>query len=71
MTYLDALALMLRLEHDLLNRFDPFVPSCRSVHGERVIALRSPQLETCIIYRVAAGEGESVKVCHLPDEGLG
>jgi hypothetical protein len=55
MTYLDALALMLRLEHDLLNRFDPFVPSCRSVHGERVIALRSPQLETCIIYRVAAG----------------
>jgi hypothetical protein len=51
---LDTLPLMLRLENDFLNRPDPFVTCGLGIGGERVLALGCPQLQPCVVNRLAA-----------------
>jgi hypothetical protein len=45
---------MLRLEHDLLNSLDPFVPASLTFSSEGIVPLGSPQLEPRVVYGVAA-----------------
>lgn len=54
-THLDALAFMLGLEHDLLNRFDPLVATGFRLGSEGVILFRSSELEASLIDGVTAG----------------
>jgi hypothetical protein len=52
-TYFHTLALVLRFEHNFLDRFDPVVAARLSVGRERVVALRCAQLEPVFIKNVA------------------
>ena len=52
--HFDALALVLSLEHDLLDRPDPFISALRRFRRKRIVSFRSTQLEAVFINGITA-----------------
>lgn len=44
---------MLRLEHDLLDGLHPVIPRRLGISSKRIVSFRRPQLELCIVDRIA------------------